>query len=133
MQTVSFNRLLSPILFFVFLPMSILLFLTRRQMDVFGLDFKVLFGGNFFLFVITAFALYFHKKGMENKNPNVFFRAVYGSMIARMFLCILIVVVYVSFAGDSLNKSSLLLCFVFYFLYSFLEVYRVFSLFKKKH
>jgi hypothetical protein len=113
--------------------MSILLFLTRDQIVAAGLDFKVLFGGNILLFLITALALFFHKKGMENKNPNVFFRAVYGSMIARMFLCILIILVYVSFAGDNFNKTSLLLCFVFYFLYSFLEVYRVFSLFKKKH
>jgi len=106
--------------------------LFKNHIINWGLDFHVLFVGNLLLYAITAVALSFHLKGVNNKNPNVFFRMVYGSMILRMFLCIIIVVVYALLAGNALNKYSLLLCFVFYFLYSFLEVRRVFGLLKNK-
>lgn len=128
----TFIRALNPITFFLFMPTCILLFLFKNHMINWGLDFDVLFVGNLLLYAITAVALSFHLKGVKNKNPNVFFRMVYGSMILRMFLCIIIVVVYALLAGNALNKYSLLLCFVFYFLYSFLEVRRVFGLLKNK-
>ena len=128
----TFIRALNPITFFLFMPTCILLFLFKNHMINWGLDFHVLFVGNLLLYAITAVALSFHLKGVNNKNPNVFFRMVYGSMILRMFLCIIIVVVYALLAGNALNKYSLLLCFVFYFLYSFLEVRRVFGLLKNK-
>jgi hypothetical protein len=128
----TFIRALNPITFFLFMPTCILLFLFKNHMITWGLDFDVLFVGNLLLYAITAVALSFHLKGVKNKNPNVFFRMVYGSMILRMFLCIIIVVVYALLAGNALNKYSLLLCFVFYFLYSFLEVRRVFGLLKNK-
>jgi hypothetical protein len=131
MTSISFRRLLQPVLFFAFIPVCILLIATRRMQAAAGLDFVVLFTGNALLFCITAIALYFHQKGMESKNPHAFFRAVYGSMILRMFFCIAVVVLYAVAAGDALNKYALLLCFVFYFLYSFLEVRRIFQLIKK--
>jgi hypothetical protein len=128
----SFIRILNPITFYLFLPIGILLFVFKSHIISWGLDFYVLSFGNLLLFAITAIALSFHVKGINNKNPNVFFRMVYGSMILRMFICIIIVVTYALLAGNALNKYSLLLCFVFYFLYSFLEVRRVFSLLKKQ-
>jgi hypothetical protein len=132
MKTMSFYRLLNPITFFVCIPIGIMLYLVKSRIESMGLDFQVLFFGNLILYAITALALFFHKKGMENENPNVFFRAVYGSMILRMFFCIVLVMVYAFLAGDKLNKYALLLCFIFYFLYSFLEVRLVFNLLKKK-
>jgi hypothetical protein len=132
MKAVSYNRLLYPIAFFVFLPISCTLFFTKGIIESKGLDFWVLFLGNLLLFIITAIALFFHQKGVQHANPNVFFRTVYGSMILRMFFCIILVVFYALLSGDRLNKFSLLLCFAFYFLYSFLEVRRVFSLLKNK-
>jgi uncharacterized membrane protein len=126
----TFIRALSPITFYVFFPIGLLLFLLKKEIAVWGLDVNILHMGNLLLYAITALALSFHMRGIKNKNPHVFFRMVYGSMILRMFFCIIIVVIYAVIAGTALNKYSLLWCFVFYFLYSFLEVRRVFSLLK---
>lgn len=127
----SFVRLLNPITFFLFIPLSILLFILQHALQRLGLDAGVLFTGNVLLYLITTAALYFHYKGMQQKNPNAFFRNVYASMILRMFICILLVLVYVWIVGNSFNKPSLLLCFVFYFLYSFVEAGRITLALKK--
>jgi hypothetical protein len=132
MSSVTYSRLLSPITFYVFLPLSILIFAAHDQITGASLDPAVLMGGNIILYIITAGALYFHRKGSLDKNPNAFFRTVYASMILRMFLCIVAVIVYAMAAGNTINKYSLLLCFLFYFMYSFVEVRRIMLLLKKQ-
>lgn len=127
----SFVRLLNPITFFLFIPLSLLLFILQHALKRIGLDVGVLFTGNLLLYLITTTALYFHYKGMQQKNPSAFFRNVYASMILRMFICILLVVSYVWIVGKSFNQPSLLLCFVFYFMYSFVEAGRITLALKK--
>jgi hypothetical protein len=131
MSSVSFTRLLNPITLFVFLPITLLLVVFFNKIITFHLDPVVLIAGNAILYLITVVALYFHQKGFADKNPNVFFRAVYASMLLRMFVCIVAVVIYALLSGSAINKYSLLLCFVFYFLYAFIEVRQIFSLLKK--
>ena len=128
----SFLRLLNPITFFLFIPLSLLLLLIAQPLRNYGMDVAVLLTGNLLLYLITVIALYFHHKGMQEKNPNAFFRNVYASMLIRMFICIVLVFIYVSVAGKSFNKPSLLLCFVFYFMYSFVEAGRITQGLKKK-
>jgi hypothetical protein len=131
MSSVSFKRLLNPITFAVFLPLTLLLLLLFKKIAQLNLDPLVLIVGNIILYIITVVALYFHQKGFADKNPNVFFRAVYASMLMRMFICIVAVVLYAILSGNDMNKFSLLLCFVFYFIYVFVEVRQIFSLLKK--
>jgi hypothetical protein len=131
MSAVSFTRLLNPITFFIFLPITILLVVLYNKIIQAHLDPVVLIVGNVILYLITAVAVYFHQRGSLDKNPNVFFRAVYASMLLRMFICIIAVVFYAILSGNSINKYSLLLCFVFYFVYVFVEVRQIFSLLKK--
>ncbi len=131
MHSTGFIRLVKPITFFVFLPITLLLIVFYNNIMTFHLDPVVLIAGNSLLYLITIVALYFHQKGFADKNPNVFFRAVYASMLLRMFVCIVAVMLYAVLSGNALNKFSLLLCFVFYFIYVFVEVRQIFSLLKK--
>jgi hypothetical protein len=132
MSSLSFTRLLNPITFVVFIPVTILLVVFYNKIIQLHIDPLVLITGNSILYIITVIALYFHRKGFLDKNPNVFFRAVYASMLLRMFICIAAVLVYAIMAGNALNKYSLLLCFLFYFIYAFIEVRQIFSLLKKQ-
>ena len=132
MSSVTYSRLLNPLTFLIFFPICLLQFLFYNHIISIGLDPLVLIVGNILLYFITAAALYFHWKGFMDKNPNVFFRSVYGSMLMRMFVCIIAVVIYALIVGSKINKYSLLICFLFYFLYSFVEVRRVLVLLKKK-
>jgi hypothetical protein len=132
MSSVTYSRLLNPLTFLIFFPICLLQFLFYNHILSIGLDPLVLIVGNILLYLITAAALYFHWKGFMDKNPNVFFRSVYGSMLMRMVVCIIAVVMYALIVGSKLNKYSLLICFLFYFLYSFVEVRRVLVLLKKK-
>jgi hypothetical protein len=60
----SFIRLLNPITFFLFIPLSLLLFMLQHALQRLGLDAGVLFTGNLLLYLITTAALYFHYKGI---------------------------------------------------------------------
>ena len=132
MEKMSFPRLLNPITYGLFIPVSLVVILLKPKIEQAGLDSVVLFMGNLILYLITAIALYVHQKGFLNKNPNVFFRTVYSSMLLRMLVCIVAVLTYAVIAGNKLNKYSVLICFLFYFLYTFLEVRRVLLLMKKQ-
>lgn len=131
MKKTRFSSLLISVTLYVFAPVNLLIILFYGPIKSAGLDPWVLAGGNTILYAVTVLALYLHVKGLSDQNPHTFFRSVYGSMIMRMFICIVAVMIYAFSAGDRINKYSLLICFLFYFIYSFLELRIVLSRLKK--
>ena len=95
-------------------------------------DKKVLWAGNFLLFLLAAFSLYLHATGTSDKNPNVFFRTVYSSMLLRMTGVIIALIIYIFIAGSNVNQPSVLTCLTFYFIYTFYEIRIVLRILKKQ-
>jgi len=58
------------------------------------LDYKILQAANIFWLLLSMLTLMMQKKALENKNPNVFVRAVMGSMLMKMMAGALAVLIY---------------------------------------
>ena len=114
-------RLIRPlILLFVF---SNALFLLNKQwLAKWGLDSNVLIIANLLFFVISLVAFYLQKRGVENKNPNVFVRGVMGGMMIKMFLVIVSLMIYVLVWKESFSKMSVLAAMFLYLIYLAVEV-----------
>jgi hypothetical protein len=62
------------------------------------------------------------QKYLNDKNPNVYVRAVIGSMMIRMFATILVVLIYVKAVDNKYDAISLFTGLSFYLVYLSLEV-----------
>lgn len=125
-------RALLPLIF-VFLVFLILPFLLADTLARYHIDKMVILGANALFFVISLISFYIQKRGMQNKNPHVFVRSVTGGMMIKMFFCILAVIAYVFYSGDSFNKRGVFISLFLYLVYLFTEVVVVMKLNKKQH
>ncbi|GAA4748726.1 hypothetical protein [Flavisolibacter ginsenosidimutans] len=94
----------------------------RSRLTSWNVDQDVVIVGNLFLFAITFFSFLIAEKGLQNKNPHVFMRSVYGSIMFKMFLSIIAASVYIAVYKKGLNKAGLFICMGLYLVYTFLEV-----------
>jgi len=94
----------------------------RSRLTSWNIDQDVVIVGNLFLFAITFFSFLIAEKGLQNKNPHVFMRSIMGSIIFKMFLCIIAAFVYIAVYKKGLNKAGLFICMGLYLVYTFLEV-----------
>lgn len=86
------------------------------------LDFMVLLGANLFFYILTLVSIAVQKKHLNNENPNVYVRAVIGSMMIRMFATIVAVLIYVKVVNNKYDSVSLFIGLSFYLVYLALEV-----------
>lgn len=82
----------------------------------------LLLGGNIFLFVVTFFSFLIARKGLQNENPNAFVRSVYGSIMFKLFICLIAAFIYITIQKKELNKPAFFTCMGLYLVYTFLEV-----------
>lgn len=108
------------VLLFVILNALFLVF--RKRLAALGVDSDVLIAGNLILFLITTGSFFIAIRGLQNKNPNVFMRSVYGSIMFRLFLCAIVALVYIFVNKKDVNKPALFICMGLYFVYTFMEV-----------
>jgi len=94
-------------------------------------DFRVLLGGNVLLFGVTAISFLLYAKALRSNNPHAFVRMMYGSLLVKMFVCLLATLIYAWFAGRSVNKNAIFGCFGLYILYTWLEVKILIAMSKK--
>jgi hypothetical protein len=87
-----------------------------------GADQNVLIIGNVLLFLITFVSYLIAVKGMNNKNPHAFVRSAYGSIMVKLFVCIIAAVIYIATYKKELNKPALFTLMGLYLLYTFIEV-----------
>lgn len=108
------------ILFFVILTA---LFVSGRAMlERWHVDQGVLIVGNLLLFVITLVSFLLTQRGIAHSNPNVFVRAIYSSVMIKLFVCMIAAFGYISFHKQALNKPALFTCMALYLVYTFMEV-----------
>ena len=98
-----------------------------------GMDQTVLIIGNLILFLATFFSFWFGSRGLKTNNPQAIVRSEYGSFIVKFFILIIAAFVYIMMAKKNVNKPALLVCMGLYIVYTFLEVYILLKLPKRKN
>jgi hypothetical protein len=113
-----------------FFAVSLLIVAARPLLVGWNTDFKVLLAGNGVLFLVTGISFYLYTKALQNSNVQVFIRMVYGSLLVKMLVCLLATLLYVLLAGPP-NRNAIIGCFIWYILYTYLEV-RILTQLNKK-
>jgi hypothetical protein len=116
----------------VFVGVIVLLSTGRHLFEQWNVDTGVIYIGNFILFIITSCSFFMAYGGLRHSNSNVFFRAVYGGIMIKLFACIIAAFIYISTNKDNLNKPALFICMGLYLLYTFVEVSVLMKLLKQK-
>ena len=123
----------------IFLPVVIFFILLneifiagKNFFDDKGFDRNVLIIGNLLLFIITILSLFMGKRGLNNPNPHAFVRSVYGSIMIKLFLCIIVALIYIAIYQKQLNKPALFTCMGLYLVYTFMEVSILMKMLKHK-
>ncbi|ULQ57046.1 hypothetical protein KJS94_02395 [Flavihumibacter rivuli] len=120
-KTSSTRRAFLPIALFFILINTITIGLKARFQE-WGMDTSVLQGGNILLFLISIITFYMYKRGMETSSTQMFLRNVYGSMMLKLFGCVIAAFVYIYIARDQVNKPALFACMGLYLVYTALEL-----------
>jgi hypothetical protein len=115
----------------VFIIFTLFAFFGSRFLSGWGVDYRVLLGGNALLFLATSISFLLYIKALQNENMHVFLRLMYGSLLVKLFVCMVAAFVYAFVAGKTVNRNGIIGCFVLYILYTFLEVKVLMQRFKK--
>lgn len=111
----------TPIIF-LFIAINALFIAARHRLELWHIDQDVIIIGNLILFLITSVSFTMARRGMINKDPNVFFRSVYASIMIKLFACIIAAFIYIAIYKSNLNKPALFICMGLYLVYTFMEV-----------
>ncbi|WP_143305201.1 hypothetical protein [Chitinophaga vietnamensis] len=89
--------------------------------------FYVLLAGNLALALITLFSYLMSRKGLASANNNAFVRAVYGSTLSKLMLCLVGILAYILAYRPNVSKATI---FILMFLYLVYTVFETLSLFR---
>lgn len=106
----------------VFVAFNGFFFSGHNILQRWGADQDVLIYGNLFLVLITLISYLLAKRGLNNPNPHAFVRAVFSSIILKLFVCLIAAFIYISINKSALNKPAFFTLMGLYLLYTFLEV-----------
>jgi len=123
----------------IFLPIVLLFIILnaffisgRALLDRWGADQEVLIIGNLVLFAIFILSFFVAQKGLKTTNPHAFVRSVYGSMMIKLFICIIAAFIYIAVFKKGLNKPALFTLMGLYLVYTFVEVATLTKMLKQK-
>lgn len=120
-----------PVIIF-YLVLNLVLVFARETLRGWNVDGNVVAVGNTLLFLITLLSFSLAQRGLRNPNPHAFVRSVYGSVMIKLFACIIAAFVYISIYKSNLNKAGLFICMGLYLVYTFLEISALMKLLKQK-
>jgi len=115
----------------VFIVISLFIVLARPLLAEGRFDYRVMLGGNILLFGVTAVSFYLYTKALRNNNPHAFVRMMYGSLLVKIFACLLATLIYAWMAGPAVSRNAIFGCFGLYVVYTWLEVKILMQLSKK--
>ncbi|HWJ27016.1 MAG TPA: hypothetical protein VNS32_10770 [Flavisolibacter sp.] len=127
----SETRPFLPIIIF-FVILNALFIAGRHMLEQWNADQNVLIIGNALLFIITFISFTLARRGLSSANPHAFVRSVYGSIMIKLFVCIIAAFIYISLNKAKLNKPALFTCMGLYLVYTFFEVSVLMKLLKQK-
>jgi hypothetical protein len=114
-------RLFMPIVLF-FIILNTLFITGTSMLNRWNADKEVLIFGNILLFAVTFFSLIVARKGLQSTNPHAFVRAVYSSILLKLFVCMIAAFIYISIFKQDLNKPAFFTLMGLYLVYTFIEV-----------
>ncbi|GAA4326678.1 hypothetical protein [Flaviaesturariibacter amylovorans] len=94
----------------------------RAPLERAGFDQSVLLIGNVLLFLITIGSFLVGSRGLKSSNPHAFLRSVNGSVMLKLFLCVIAAFIYIATFKKQLNKPALFTLMALYLVYTFVEV-----------
>jgi hypothetical protein len=106
----------------LFLLLNVLFFAGTILFEKWNVDRNVLIFGNLILFVVSFISFLISMRGLDTVNPHAFVRSVYGSIMLKLFVCIIAAFIYIMSFKKEVNKPALLICMAFYLIYTFTEV-----------
>jgi hypothetical protein len=120
-----------PVVFF-FIMLNAFFISSKGLLDRWGADQAVLIIGNLVLFVIFLLSFLVAQKGFKTTNPHAFVRSVYGSMMIKLFICIIAAFIYIAVYKKDLNKPAFFTLMGLYLVYTFIEVATLTKMSKQK-
>jgi hypothetical protein len=121
METKSAARSLRPLIL-IFVITTVLLITGRSVLAKWNIDQEVMIWGNVLLFAVTLLSFYIYTRSLATRNAYAITRSMYGSVMARMFICLIAVFIYISIVGKGVNKGAIFGCLFLYFVYTGWEV-----------
>jgi hypothetical protein len=115
------KRPLQPFLI-IFLIINGLLYLFKTRLAGWHIEPLIALGGNLILFSGSVLSFLLFRKGLAHPSSYGFVRMLYAGILLKMGICIIAVLIYAILETGKVNKGAILLCFGFYFIYSFSEV-----------
>jgi hypothetical protein len=116
----------------VFIILNGLILSLRTFLENRGFDQEFLIWANIFLFVLSMGGFLLQRRGLRAPNPQVFVRGVYASMIFKLFLVMIVVLVYVFLSRQNINKPGLFTAMGLYIVYTAVEVSALKKVVKQK-
>ncbi len=116
----------------LFIMLSAFFISGRTLLQRWNADQEVLIIGNLVLFVIFLLSFFVAQKGFKTTNPHAFVRSVYGSMMIKLFICIIAAFIYIAIYKKDLNKPALFTLMGLYLVYTFVEVATLTKMLKQK-
>jgi FtsH-binding integral membrane protein len=108
------------VLLFIIFNGIILIFKTF--LEAHGFDREFLLWANLFLLLISVGGFLLQRKGLQSPNPQAFVRGMYASMMFKMFITIIVVLVYVFLFRTKINKPGIFAAMGMYVVYTVVEV-----------
>lgn len=112
-----------------FLPIALLFIIFNGIILTFktflenhGFDREFLIWANLFLLFISIGGFLLQRKGLQSPNPQAFVRGMYASMMFKMFITIIVVLVYVFLFRNKINKPGIFTAMGMYVVYTVVEV-----------
>jgi hypothetical protein len=115
------KKLYIPLLIF-FICINAFLIAAKNWLAIRGIDQTVVILGNLLLCVVTFLSLYFYQRAMTHPSTAGFLRNTYSGIMIKLFVCMIVVLLYALAAGTKMNKGGLFACIFLYFVYAILEM-----------
>nr|WP_295867721.1 hypothetical protein [uncultured Chitinophaga sp.] len=110
---------------------GLIIFFKPRLLDN-GIHFYVLLAGNLAMALISLASYLMSRKGLASANHNAFIRAVYGSTLSKLMLCVIGIAIYVLVYRPNVSKVTIFLLLFLYLLYTVFETWSLFRLTRLK-
>ena len=102
------------------------------MLDRWGADQDVLIIGNALLFLVTIVSFVLAQRGLKSTNPHAFVRSVYGSIMIKLFVCLIAAFIYIFLFRKDLNKPAFFTLMGLYLVYTFIEVSTLTKMLKQR-
>ncbi|RYY95705.1 MAG: hypothetical protein EOO11_15245 [Chitinophagaceae bacterium] len=109
-------------LLLLFVILNALFIAGRAPLERAGFDQSVLLVGNVVLFLVTLGSFLMGSRGLASSNPHAFLRSINGSVMLKLFLCVIAAFIYIATFKKQLNKPALFTLMGLYLVYTFVEV-----------